>query len=288
MMKNFNVRKVLVPMDFSKHSLNALNTAITICSQNHASLTLIQVIGNGGVIIPSKQETISKAVTEPGRVANENLNVLTKSLSSRHDIAVDYVVEAGIAAHVICDHAKHHGFDMIIIGTGGTFGFRRIFTETTAYKVVKGSPCPVLSVPSNRLFTRFNKIIFPVRSASRMLEKYEIARPIINSSDCSILITGLTKVNDAEDFRKVNTAIDALRHKLENDQVGYSSKVHFCGSISDRLLEISHNEKPDLIVIVARIETSFKRFLLEYYAKSIVSSARCPVLSVRPDMAAIN
>ena len=286
-MKNFNVRKVLVPMDFSKHSLNALNTAITICLQHNASLTLIQVIDNANVIIPSNRE-VMKPVTDLGRIANENLNVLIKSLSSRHDIDVDYVVEAGVTSHVICDHARRHGFDMIIMGTGGTFGFRRIFTETTAYKVVKGSPCPVLSVPSNRLFTRFRKVIFPVRSASRMLDKYEVVRPIISSSDCSILITGLTKVNDAEDFRKVSLAIDTLRHKLDNDQVVYSSKVHFCDSISGRLLEISHNEKPDLIVIVARIETSLKRFLLEYYAKSIVSSARCPVLSVRPDMAAIN
>lgn len=165
-MKKFMLRKVLVPMDFSKHSLNALDTAITICQQHNASLTLVQVIDNVKVIIHSKREAILGPTTELWRLANEKLNVLTKSLSSMHDIETDYVVEAGVPSQAICEHARCKGFDMIIMGTKHESGFRWKFTETTAYKVVRNSPCPVLSVPSNRLFTRFKKIVFPVRNGS--------------------------------------------------------------------------------------------------------------------------
>jgi nucleotide-binding universal stress UspA family protein len=287
-MRNFKPSRILVPMDFSKQSFNALDTAITMAQQQHASLTLIQAINHAKVIIPPKQEAVLMPIEQLSKLANENLNVLAKSLSSKHGIDVRYDVVAGVPVDVICGYAKEKIIDLIVIGTKGVFGLRRMFTETTAYKVLKRSPCPVLSVPAIRLFTHFKKVVFPVRNAPHMLDKYEFVRPILDTNDSFLLITGLTKVNDVGSFKRVTTIIDALRHKLVYDRVAHSSKVHFCDSISSSLLEVSDQEKPDLIVIMAFIDNTLKRFFLEYYAKSIVSSANCAVLSIRPDMVIVN
>jgi nucleotide-binding universal stress UspA family protein len=287
-MKNFRLDKILVPMDFSKQSFNALDTAIAIAQQQRGDLTLIHVINGNTVAVPSEGEEALVATSEVSRLATEDLNVLTKSLSSKYEMEISYIVKTGVPATSICCYAKENGFNLIIIGTKGVFGFRRRFTKTTAYRVVKASPCPVLSVPAVRLFTRFRKVVYPIRNAPRMLDKYEVVRSILSTNDSSLLITGLTKVNDSEGFKVISVTMDALKEKLHYDHVKHSSSIHFCNSISSSLLDISDHEKPDLIVIMARIDDSLKRFFLEYFAKNIISSANCAVLSIRPDMSIVN
>jgi nucleotide-binding universal stress UspA family protein len=287
-MKDFKIKKILVPFDFSEDAANALNTAVAISQQQHASLTLLYVVDNSKALIFGKFETIVSPVVPLTKIARENLNVLAKSLTSKHSFTVDYHIETGIPAFTICRYAWEKDFDMIVMGTRGPLGLKKLLFNSTAYKVVKSSPCPVLSVPSYRLFTRFKKIIFPIRNAPNMLEKYNVIWPIIQENESSLTVAGLTAINDADNYKKVAMLMETIGRRLQRDGIRHSSNIHFCDSISSQLLEISRNENPDLIVIISLVNTHFKRFFLEYYAKCIVDSAPCPVLSIRPDMAVLN
>jgi nucleotide-binding universal stress UspA family protein len=287
-MKTFSISRILVPMDFSKPSSFALDTAIALSQRQQASLMLLHVVNSASIRIPRTGETTVGPVTELNSLSEEKLRNFCKTLSQKLGIHVDYAVESGVPASVICSYAAIKKSDIIVIGTKKKFGLVRLFKETTTYKVIKNAPCPILSVPATRLFRKFEKIIFPVRAIPNMLDKYDVLRPILNSNSSVLHIAGLTRANDVDEFDDVNAKIETLRRKLQLEQVPYSARIHFCDSISDQLIEISSNEDPDLIVITTRIEYWFKRTFLEYYAKVIVDRAKCPVLSIRPDMLTVN
>jgi nucleotide-binding universal stress UspA family protein len=283
-MKHFILSKILVPMDFSEQSSYALDTAIALAQQQKASLTLLHVVNNTNLIVASPSSTTVGPVTEISAISREKLQDLCDNVSTRTGHPVDYTVEAGLPGDIICRFAIVKKFDLIVLGTKKKFAFTRLFRETVTYKVVKNAPCPVLSVPSTRLFRRFQKVIFPVRSSPGMLEKYEIARPILKTNSSTVHLAGLTRINDTDGLDRISSTMQVLRRKLQLDQIPYSLHVHFCDSVPDQLLQISSDEKPDLIVITATVEHWFKRIFLEYYAKVIVNRSPCPVLTFRPDM----
>jgi nucleotide-binding universal stress UspA family protein len=282
------LKNILVPVDFSKSSFNALATATAIAQQQGAALTIMHVVDTAHVVIPPRREAIPSPVAQMASIADERLHTLRTNISERYGISVDTIVEGGVPAYTLCRYALAKQIDLIVMGTRDSFSLRKMMLGSTAYRMVKHSPCPVLSVPSDRLVIRFGKIVFPVRNAPNMMEKYEILKPIIKRNNSSIVVAGLANTNDAKSYKYVNSLIDKLSSRLKDEGISYSSTIHFCDSISKRLLEISQTEKPDLIVITAMASSSLRRFFLEYYTKNIVNSASCPVLSIRPDMAVLN
>jgi nucleotide-binding universal stress UspA family protein len=287
-MRDFKLNNILVPVDFSKSSSNALATAIVISQQQGAVLTLMHVVEVTPVVIPVKGEAITLPITEMATIANARLMSLRDSLIARYGIKISSIVEAGVPAYALCKYALEKGMDMIVMGAGGGVGLKKFLVGSTAYRMVRNSPCPVLSIPSDRVVIRFGKIIFPIRNAPRMLEKFEILKPIIKQNRSSLLIAGLAGSKDAKSYKYISAVIEKLATKLKDEGIEHSSMIYFSDSISKQLLEISRVENPDLIVITAMASSSLRRFFLEYYTKNIVNKASCAVLSIRPDMAAVN
>jgi nucleotide-binding universal stress UspA family protein len=77
--------------------------------------------------------------------AEQKLNSLAKSLIPR-EVPVEITVETGIAFDVIVEMAKKMNVDLIITTTQGHTGLSRAMIGSTAERVVRHAPCPVLVV----------------------------------------------------------------------------------------------------------------------------------------------
>lgn len=287
-MKGLTISRLLVPFNFSASSIRALDTAISLSKEFQASITLIQVIDNTQINFSATRELTFLPVAELVKIASANLDALTNSLVDKYQIPVDYLVDAGSPASKICSVASQNNFDLIILGTSERNSLRKFFMGSTVYRVVKNSICPVLSVPSNVFRTTFQKIMFPIRNAPNMMAKYETIKPLVDKYNASLILAAVTSVNDNIGFNRVNTALDSIRSKVQDDNIPFTVHLHLCDSISRRVLEMSEDEKPDMIVITSMVLPSLNRFFLEYYTKNIVSRAQCPVLSIRTDETVMN
>lgn len=279
------INRILLAYDFSRQSENALDSAIAIAQQQNSSLTLLHVVNNTGGFHFTSSETITQPLQQLARIASEKLNILVKTLASRVECTVDFAVEVGIPAFVICQQAWEKDIDLIVIGKSVGNSLKQYLVDSIPAKVIKNASCPVLSIPSERLFTKFRKIVFPVRNAPLMLEKYDIIRPLFHK-DSEMVVTGLTSTSNHDSYRKVTFLVEALEGKLEHDGVNFVSRVDFCDSISDRLLEITREESPDLLVITTVVNSHFRKLFLDYYSKVILNKVECPVLTVKPDAVA--
>jgi len=171
---------------------------------------------------------------------------------------------------------------MIVMGTHGTSGLREFFLGSNAYRVVKNSPCAVLTLPGTNQWLDFKRILFPVRMVQHALDKYENVRPIIRKNKSSLLITGIVTKTEPNQLIEMKSLVEAVRDKIEEDDVRCESEVHYCENVAQQVLKIATEVKPDLIVITATLDTSIKDFFLGPYTQDIVNHAKFPVLSVRP------
>jgi universal stress protein A len=142
-----NISKVLVPIDFSDYSKSALKYAVNFVKLFKAQLILIYVVEP--VIYPPDfsmgQIAIPSVDLEMDKRAEEELNKLAEQ-EIPTEIEVKSIVKTGKPFIEIIETASEQDADLIIIATHGHTGMEHILFGSTAEKVVRKAPCPVLTL----------------------------------------------------------------------------------------------------------------------------------------------
>ena len=141
------IKKVLVPIDFSDYSKSALKYAVNFAKSFNADIILIYVVEP--VIYPPDfsmgQIAMPSINTEWDDRAKDELQKLAKSEIA--EIAnVKTIIKTGKPFVEIIETAKEENIDLIIIATHGHSGVEHILFGSTAEKVVRKAPCPVLTL----------------------------------------------------------------------------------------------------------------------------------------------
>lgn len=144
---DMKIDKILVPIDFSDYSKSALRYAVNFAKLFNAEILLIYVVEP--VIYPPDfsmgQIAIPTVATEFDERAREELNKLAKNEIPK-EIKVTTLIKSGKPFVEIIDTASEADVDLIIIATHGHSGVEHILFGSTAEKVVRKAPCPVLTL----------------------------------------------------------------------------------------------------------------------------------------------
>lgn len=142
-----DIKKVLVPIDFSDYSKSALRYAVNFSKQFNAEMILIYVVEP--VVYPPDfsmgQIAIPSVNVEWDKRAKEELDNLAAS-DIPSDVKVKKIIKTGKPFVEIIDTAADEDVDIIIIATHGHSGVEHILFGSTAEKVVRKAPCPVLTL----------------------------------------------------------------------------------------------------------------------------------------------
>jgi len=140
--------KVLVPVDFSRHSQETLRFALSLREYFAASYLLLHVVATGEV---ETFASLGGGTDEaPTRRIGETLAELEREAERRRqeipDLELECRVVAGVPFKEICRLADEENFQLIVIGTHGRTGLSHLLIGSTAERVVQHASCPVLSV----------------------------------------------------------------------------------------------------------------------------------------------
>jgi universal stress protein A len=142
-----NLKKILVPIDFSEPSKKALKYAIPFAEQFGATITLIHVVEQSEypAFIPLKMEHDRLLLTAKEE-AEQRLGQLHQQLFSRARLSKKVIVQRGKPYEEIAKAARKMRADLIIIATHGFTGLKHVLLGSTAERVVRYSKCPVLTI----------------------------------------------------------------------------------------------------------------------------------------------
>ena len=141
----FQLKKILVPIDFSECSKKALRYAIALAKQHGADIRLLYVVPPH---YPAAEDNVADYVRLEAdlRAGGEKQLAELAAEEVRSEVHTDTLARIGVPAEQIIAVARKWPSDLIVISTHGHTGLKHVFLGSVAEKIVRQAPCPVLVV----------------------------------------------------------------------------------------------------------------------------------------------
>ena len=146
---------ILVPIDFSEHSITTVRYAARLALRFNSSMKLLHVFEIPDYAAVHYKQQFRGATQIKSQIqvaeleAREKLTAFERRLLNR-GIKVEAYLRVGIAFDEIVTMAKHFDINLIVIGSHGHTGLLHLLLGSTAERVVEHAPCPVLVVKGSR------------------------------------------------------------------------------------------------------------------------------------------
>jgi nucleotide-binding universal stress UspA family protein len=284
------LENVLVATDFSPLSEPALLWAKAIARRYGSELYVTHVISPAetALVPPEYWGTSQQMIEEAATRELEDLNVHLK------DVHHKMLLQHGGVWESIAEAIEQFRIDLVVIATHGREGLGRFIMGSIAEDVFRRAPCPVLTIGPKVTAQvmggpEFKQILFATNFGPESLAgaRYAVSLAQVFEAELTLL-----NVMDEENFDPpvdpqviLQNRMDRLRKLISADEVGSEPKclVEF-GNAADQILNVAEERNAGLIILGAKPShglSGASTHVAAATAHTVVSHARCPVMTVR-------
>lgn len=294
-------KRILCPIDFSESSIRSLAYAGALANWYDAQLTVLHVVPTfDPVQLPGDLGQPVHVVNPVPReqVMDELRRTLERTTLS---VAPTLVAESGHVPTTLVDRALSIGADLIVMGTHGRRGFKRLLLGSVTEAVLHEAPCPVLTVPPRAGAAAsdtvtFKRILCPTDFSPSSLQALGFALDLARQADGRLTVIHVLEwLADEEPRMSIHFNIPEYRRSLEADArerlrmllaeesqtwAEIDTTLAF-GRAYREILRAAETNDADLIVMGAQGRGGVDLALFGSSTQQVVRGAACPVLTVR-------
>ena len=274
-MTPYKLKNILVPLDLSETSLNALQTAVALAKKHDARIHLLYV-----------DETILTLTHLPADFAGSTngnqdvLSALSSSIKYENGVSPMVTVEKGCVVEAIARKSSAMQCDLIVMGSHGASGFRDDYIGSNAYDVIKYAMCPVLVVPPKRRFVSFRKVLFPIRPVSGALIPYKVAAHFL-AAKSMVDVLGLSQLNIEKETTMLDKIVSEIEEEVATDKVNMKTFWSNGQSVAADVLQFAQQNNSDLIVLTHALDAIPKPNFIGPHAQKVIHCSKIPLLSIK-------
>lgn len=298
------IRRILCPVDFSEYSRLALDHAVALARWYDASvvalhvMTPVPVLATAPYVGPEALQPFALSDIDRGRIWQE-LRAMTVD-EGAPGVRIEPAVEDGVnvAAEVLVQ-ARRFDCDLIVLGTHGRSGLKRLVLGSVAERVLREAACPVMTVPPAvpdavpALPGLFRRILCPVDFSESSRAALEYALSIAQEADADLMVAHvlelLPDLTDPPFALGVNMSELAedrrarLRAMVPEDARTYCRITEnvTVGKAWWEILRIASEGRSDLIVLGVQGHGLLDAAVFGSTTQHVIRRAACPVLTVR-------
>lgn len=144
----FDIKRILVPTDFSKISYSAFDYAKDLAERMNSEIYLIFVLEKSPPLLSAKSLGLSEEEIFSRMKAEARIKLSEAASFFREDTNLNVIEELriGMDYEEIVNYAGEIGADIIIIATHGRTGVLHTLLGSVAEKVIRFAKCPVLVI----------------------------------------------------------------------------------------------------------------------------------------------
>ena len=288
--KRIALNNILFATDFSPHSNAALPYALAIARQYGARLC-------GAHVVPSEDYLFTAPESWPAHIQRDEQlqqEVAARLEEQLRGVRHEVLFGVGDVWNVLSRLIGEHDIDLIVVGTHGRTGARKLVMGSIAEKIFRQAACPVLTVGPNvvrqqKSVAEFNQILLATDFGEESVAAapYAISLAQEHQAHLSLLHVlerphvGTVDLESNSDF-----LVRRLQELVPKDAELWCHPEYFVqfGLPAERILQFSATHGTDLIVMGVRPTrgtVSTVTHLAHTTAQHVVAHATCPVLTVR-------
>lgn len=282
------VRNILLATDFSRDSVRALNYALGIASRYESQVHLFHCID------PSPYRLADPDVVWKTR--DDIRSDLERLVAEIHDqngakhIEIGVVVEIGEIGEILPQTVKDLDLDLIVVGTHGRTGWKKLVLGSVAETIIDVVSCPVLNVGPSADRTRIEELgpesILLVNGTSTHSQRAEsYAFSLTRKYDSRLTVVDVLESRSGRVRAQVSQvecrAAASGNSPCDGLVSGDLQLPREIGTESDLILEVASRASADLIVLSVPKNHRFTDRFVSNNSYRVVCGAQCPVLTVR-------
>lgn len=273
------MKKILVAVDFSECSINALEHAITIAHKADAGIEMMFVVKPDS----SKDLFTEGAQTLSAMVKDKFDELIEKYQPKLGKNKLTYLIKQGKVYHEIVEEADKKDVFLVIAGTHGSSGFEEFWMGSNANRIVSALRKPVITIRGGVSIKRdLEKIILPLDSTPETRQKVPFTAYMASIFNAEVHVLRVYTSNVAAVIRKVDSYSEQVVKHLEEENVHYVLESVHADNLTDATIEYALKVNANLISIMTEQEITTRNLLLGPYAQQMVNHSPIPVLSMHP------
>ncbi len=277
------VRRILLATDFSTAAEVASGYAKALACRFGSTVELTNVLNLSSAA--TSDETL---VDEMRQSNSEKLDILYGKFSGVR--AHIRALEASSPPEAILAAARDLQADLIVMGTTSKHGLDKLILGTTAERVIRSAPCPVLTIGPHvatppQAPLAFPAIVYATDFSTPALKASTYALSFAQDSGARLYlchVLGVTRPKHPQKFALEPSFKASLRHLIPESAYDWCHPecVIEHGDIAEAILGLAERVGAGLIVLGARRDSIWLKYVEDGLTPAILAGARCPVLTV--------
>ncbi len=271
------MKNILVPIDFSAYSISAAKTAAAIASKSGGTIHLLHL---ADIPVGWGQHSVMDQQQYPmyeNRLVEANIKIEKFSmLPIFKNCKVTTHVQGGVPFEQINIFANQNKINLIVMGVHGAGESEQKFIGSTAQRVLRMAPCPVLGVKKNFNFGSIDKILFASEFVEDVSPAVNTVKNLADSFEANI---DLAYVNTPGHFID-DVTMEARMQKfaIAQKKVKFSHVIQNSDEKVDGILQCAKKRNANLIAMVTHLRRQKASYLISV-TESVLFHSKVPVMS---------
>lgn len=271
------MRTIIVATDFSAAAANAFDYAIGLAKETNAQLILFHAFH---VPVPATEMPV--IVVTPEELEEENLRRLEQMAASARKrapgVKVDIEARAGFPVEEINRLAQEVNADLVIMGMHEMGKIDELFIGSTTTDVIEKTPCPVLVIPENVVFSKPELIAFASDMKEVPGQSLHVLKELAQLFHARIDVLSVVKSDEKLSVEQAAAGLQ-LEHQLEDLPHTHLFPVN--NDVQEGIREYVAQHSPSILAMVHRKHSFFERLFGESNTQKAAFHTHVPLLAMR-------
>ena len=276
------MKKIVVPVDFSDHSLYALKTAALLAEKNESTIYALHMLDMQEMSLSESEVYLHEKTAFLLKLAEKRFHDFLKK-DFLNNVRVVPIIKHYKVFKEVDAVAEEMNADLIVMGSHGASGFKEFFVGSNTQKVLRHATVPVLVIKNEMTNIDFMDIAVATDFSEESIPAFH---KLLKTLEPMNARKHIVYVNAPFDSFKTTPEMDALADNFLMKLEGNTDRkinVHFvCArSIMKGILDFSNSVGADLIAVITHGRKGLTHFIEGSVSEEVTNHATLPIISFK-------
>lgn len=276
------MKKIIVPIDFSKHSEYALETAAILAKKYDAKIIALHMLQTSEALLNlSGTEQQSQTLFYLKLAEQKFSNFIEKDYLK--GVTVTPLVKHYRVFSEINEIAEEHNGDLVIMGSHGATGFKEAFIGSNTEKVIRTSNIPVLVIKENPILTDFESVVFACDFSEEAVSSYINAKKLFNALNTKMKLIYVNTPNISfKSTPEMEEKVADFLKKADGNLDAMNDVAYVCDyNVEQGILNFANSFGADLIAMATHGRKGFAHLFEGSISEDVANHSSLPVITFK-------